>query len=242
MKNKITLFGLAAILVFAACSKDKDNNPTMPSNEDPPQLQMQSLTIPAKMQQSTDPHAQTVVFYMQMANIFNTSLAGYIHAPDGVGPTTREGNLWEYNWKQDALDIILRITDESDNFSWVTQFNGKDTEYDYHNWIAYRATQSKDEKSGSFTAYLPNTKIPLGEYIWSLDDDGALNFEVDASALQQGRTFEGVLNTDHSGTLHVFESQNGQNILIEKYDWDAEGVGQWWTYENGELKESGAWS
>ena len=241
MKKAILPVSLATILIFAACSKNEDNNPTTPSTE-APQLQMQTLDIPAKMMQSSDPHARTVVFYVQTANFFAAGMSGFIFPPDGVGPTTRKGQLWEYNWTQDALQIFLRVTEGADDFSWVTQFNGSDTEYDYYNWVAYRATQSKDEKSGSFTAYLPNTAIKLGLYTWLIDNKGTLHFEVDASALQQGRTFTGVLNADKSGSLQVYATINGQNVQIEKYEWDAAGAGQWWTYENGEIKDSGVWS
>ncbi len=239
MRKYSPVIALAAILVFAACSKD--DNPTAPTGE-APQYQVQTITLPQQLEQSSNPHAQTLVSYMRWANIFASSMTSFIVPPDGYTPERREGALWEYNWKQDALDILLRIQEEQDKFSWVAQFNGKDTEYDYYNWIAFRATQSKDAKSGSFTAYLPNTTIVLGQYTWSIDDAGALHFKVTTSALQQGGTFIGVVNPDKSGSLEIYKTINGQDILIEKYQWNADGSGQWWVYENGEVKDSGSWS
>ncbi len=241
MKKILTLISLTAFIIFAVCSKDKDS-PTEPTSEEAPQLQLHTISVPTKMLQSSDPHAQAVVYYTQVANIFAASMSGFVFPPDGVGPTTRQGNLWQYNWSQDALEILLRVTENDNNFSWVTEFDGKDGEYDYYNWVAYRATQTKDGKSGTFTAYMPNTTIALGEYSWFMDETGTLHFEADVSALQEGRTFKGVINTDQSGTLEVYEMVNGESVLLEKYQWDATGAGQWWTYENGEVKDSGSWN
>lgn len=233
------IIALAVIVLFTGCNKD--DNPAAPTGE-APQYQIQTISLPEQLEQSSDPHAQTLVSYMQLANVFASSMAGYILPPDGYTPEKREGGLWEYNWKQDALNIALRIRDEQDKFSWVAEFNGKDTQYDYVNWIAYRATQSKDAKSGSFTAYVPNTTIVLGQYNWYVDDAGALHFEIKVSAMQQGGTFVGVLNPDKSGTLEIYENIGGQDVLSEKYQWNADGSGQWWIYENGQEKESGSWS
>lgn len=240
MKKGIIILTLATVLIVAACSK-KDNNPVTPTTEEAPQLNLQNITVPDAMQQSSDMHAQTVVVYMQMANIFVSSMAGYINPPSDLGPATRQGNVWEYNWTLDALKVIVRITDDSDQFSWVTQFQGSDANYTYQNWIAYRATQSKDAKSGSFTVYAPNTTLVIGEYTWNLDDAGALHFNLVTTALQQGNAYAGVLNADKSGTLEISQAADGQNVLLEKYQWNADGSGQWWTYENGEIKESGSW-
>lgn len=77
----------AVLLIFIACCKDDDNNPATPNTEEPPELTIQSLCLPPSMAQSFDPHVQTVAFYMQMANIFNTSLAGYVYTPECGGHT-----------------------------------------------------------------------------------------------------------------------------------------------------------
>ena len=239
--NRIALMiTMAAVLVFAACSK-KDSNPVTPTTEEAPQLNLQNITVPDAMKQSSDIHAQIVVGYMQMANIFTSSMAGYVNPPSSTAPAKRQGNLWEYNWTLDALTVIVRITDDADKYSWVTQFQGSDANYTYQNWIAYRATQSKDATSGSFTIYAPNTTVVIAQYTWNLDDAGALHFNIVTAALQQGNTYSGVLNADKSGTLEVSQTADGQTVLLEKYQWNADGSGRWWTYENGKVKESGTW-
>jgi hypothetical protein len=56
----------------------------------------------------------------------------------------------------------------------------------------------------------------------------------------QGNKFIGVVNMDTSGELNVYISAES-DTLIESYKWNAAGAGEWGTYDDNQLVDSGSW-
>lgn len=245
MKPWLLIFGVAIMLVIAGCSSDDDSDgPTAPgSTEDAPQFNVPRVQVPQPMQQSTDMRAQTVVFYTNLANSFGASLGGNFMPPSpDVNMTLRDAR-WEYNWKEDELEVKVVIRDENDKYTWEVFYSGKADEFTYSNFRAFRAEQGKDERSGKFFMFVPNTTIVLGQYTWQLDENNAILFEVKVTSdLTSGNRFVGQSNADKSGTLQVYASSGGESALIEEYEWAADGSGNWAVYDGGELVDSGTWN
>lgn len=245
MKKFLSLFIIGSLLIVAGCSKDdKDNEgstPTGPSGSDAPAFKIHKVEIPPTMQVSSDQHAQTVVLYMNLANAFGATLNGNfvppsLNKPNGDGP-------WEHNWQDGDLTVSVLIEKLADKHTWVVRYNGSDGEDVYQNFVAFRAEQALDERSGKFFAYLPNTEIVLGQYTWSLDENETLHFEVVADAYLQGKKFIGMANEDRSGVLEIVSTTGDQDMLQEKYQWDKDGAGEWWQYDNqGNLVDTGMWT
>lgn len=244
MKKILSLFLVGTLFLIFGCGKDDkgDNNPAGPSgNSDAPTFKIHQVQVPAKMQQSSDEHAQTVVFYMGLANAFGATLNNNF-VPPALNKTNGDGP-WDQSWSKDNLNIKVHIEKLTDKYTWEVLYNGNDGKYDYVNFVAFRAEQGLDDHSGKFFAYVPNTNIILGQYTWSLDETGKLNFEVIAETFMPGSRFIGSSNADLSGYLQILRTVGAQQLLQEKYQWNKDGNGEWWLYdESGGLLGNGTWN
>jgi hypothetical protein len=242
--KKLLFLSLVVFLAMLACGKKDSNNtptgPTVPA--DAPKYITHTITIPAKMSSSADTHAQTVVYYMGMANALSASLGNYFLPPslnkagalDGDGP-------WEYSWTDGELTVTVHIKVVGENYVWEVYYTGKKNDFSVSSWLGVNAEQAKNERSGSFTSFVPPGASVAANFNWSLDTADALMFEVIAPAFLAGSRFVGQVNTDHSGNLEVHQLAGDIYVLAQKYQWDTQGAGQWWEYENDVVKNSGQW-
>lgn len=241
--KKLLLFSLVMFLAMVACGKKESNTPTGPTvPADAPKYITHTITIPAKMTTSTDSHAQTVVFYMGLANGLSASLGGYFLPPSLNKLDALQGDgPWEYSWKDGELTVTVHIKVVGDNYVWEVYYTGKKSEFAVSNWLGVRAEQAKNESYGTFTSFLPPGEDVAANFIWALDTANALSFRVYAEQFMAGTRFIGNVNADNSGTLEVRQISDSIYVLTQKYQWDAQGAGEWWEYENDLVKSSGQW-
>ncbi len=243
MKFFSLVFAMVLLLIIG-CSKDDDkqNNPAGPTvPEGAPTFKIHKIELPEKMQQSTDPHAQNVVIYTGLANNYGAAMNGYF-TPPGLAKNMNDGP-WEYQWQDGGLDVNVLIKKLTDKYTWEVVYNGNDGKYDYSSFVAFRAQQAENERSGSFNAYVPNTTIVLGQYSWELASDDVLHFEVSASMFMEGSRFVGSVNPDNSGTLEIYQGIGILNSLAERYLWDKDGAGEWWEFSAGNnIEDHGTWN
>ncbi|MBN1559426.1 hypothetical protein JW998_04205 [candidate division KSB1 bacterium] len=244
MKKLMSLLLIAALVMSMRCSKSDDNNPIGPGPAgDAPTLVTHKITIPQKMKESTDPHAMLLVSYMSLANTFSASLNSSFAPPSLAKPIIASGEgPWEYSWKDGGKDIRVIITALTDAYQWQLFYTSNDGTSEYNNWMAMKAVQHKNERSGSYYSYVSNTAVVLVQFDWYLDENDNLHFEVRSpqNPFVRGNKFIGVVNTDMSGELDVYISADA-DALIEAYKWDAVGAGEWWTYDDNQLVDSGSW-
>ncbi|RPH94549.1 MAG: hypothetical protein EHM72_15530 [Calditrichaeota bacterium] len=195
------------------------------------------------MQQSGDTHAQTVVFYASMANALSSTLGSYFTPPslnkmgamDGDGP-------WEYSWKEGELTVTVKIAIVVDQYVWEAYYSGKINDISVNNFLAVKAQQALNERSGNFESYQPPLSTVQATYSWSLDSAESLLFQVIASTFQQGGKFVGKSNVDQSGELLVYKLQGQDYVINQQFLWHRQGTGEWWDFTNGVVDSSGVWN
>ena len=73
----IIFISLCLSLVFISCSDDDNDNPIGPEGNQAKELSLKEIQPPAAMQQSTNPHAQAAVMWLNLANSFKSYSAFY---------------------------------------------------------------------------------------------------------------------------------------------------------------------
>lgn len=246
MKTFFSLIIIGSLVLMLGCSSDKDenkSNPTGPTTaDDAPTFITHKVELPANMQNSNDQHAQTVVIYTNLANLFSATLNGYF-VPPSLNKASGDGP-WQHVWQEDELNITVLIKKLTDRYTWEVSYTGQDDDGNvFQNFIAFRAEQALDESSGAFTMYDPESEVITGQYAWSVDENSTLHFEVSAEQQIKGVKFVGMVNTDRSGVLELFNTLGETDMLQTKYQWDSDGLGEWWEYDAaGNLIDSGTWS
>lgn len=244
MKKMLSLFMIGMLLIVGCSKDDKDKEGSTPTGptvaDDAPTFKTHKVELPENMKNSSDEHAQMVVGYTGLANLFSASLNGYF-VPPSLNKASGDGP-WQHVWQKDDLSVTVLIKKLTDRYTWEVSYTGQDDEHVYQNFIAFRAEQALDERSGVFYMYDPETALVLGQYSWFLDDNDALHFEVSADNFIKGVKFVGMVNTNRSGMLELFNTLGETDILQKKYQWDSAGSGEWWEYDAaGTLLNSGTW-
>ena len=240
--KKLMIFALAAVMMLSACGK-KESTPTGPTvPTDAPRYKTHTITLPAKMSSSSDSRAQTVVFYMGMANSLSASLSGYFLPPSLNKTLELQGDgPWQYSWTDGEVTVNVHIKAVGERYVWEVYYTGKKNDFTVNNWLGVRAEQSKNERNGNFTSFLPPGNAVAATFIWALDAANALTFEVVAAQFMAGSRFVGTINADQSGVLEVYQLSGSVYGLAQKYQWNQEGAGQWWEYDNGTVTANGSW-
>ncbi|MHB9011693.1 MAG: toxin-antitoxin system YwqK family antitoxin [Ignavibacteriaceae bacterium] len=230
-----TLFA-ASLLVISGCSK-KGNPIQPPAN--PPALP--SVTFKGPNTNSTDQYAQLTENYVLNFKEFSSYMTAFANMS-----AAQNGNTWTWTYKFGALTETMTTTQNSDgSYSWKVVFNGKassnDTIY-YTNWTLLQGTTSTDGKNGSWTIYYENTTIMLAEYNWNTSSGGVLTGTL--KTYDNGGNVQSsinvVNNSDGSGSVEDYTG----TVLIFKSVWQANGSGQWWTYDSstGGQVGTGSWT
>ena len=230
-----TLFA-ASLLVISGCSK-KGNPIQPPAN--PPALP--SVTFKGPNTNSTDQYAQLTESYVLSFKEFSSYMTAFANMS-----AAQNGNTWTWIYKFGALTETMTTTQNSDgSYSWKVVFNGKassnDTVY-YTNWTLLQGTTSADGKNGSWTIYYENTTIMLAEYNWNTSSGGVLTGTL--KTYDNGGNVQSsinvVNNSDGSGSVEDYTG----TVLIFKSVWQANGFGQWWTYNSstGGQVGTGSWT
>ena len=225
-----TLFA-ASLLVISGCSK-KGNPVQPPAN--PPALP--SVTFKGPNTNSTDQYAQLTESYVLSFKEFSSYTTAFANMS-----AAQNGNTWTWTYKFGALTETMTTIQNSDgSYSWKVVFNGQassnDTVY-YTNWTLLQGTTSADGKNGSWTIYYENTTIMLAEYNWNTSSGGVLTGTL--KTYDNGGNVQSsinvVNNSDGSGSVEDYTG----TVLIFKSVWQANGSGQWWTYDSSTGGQTG---
>ncbi len=237
---RLSLLTLIFGLLLLSCSDDKKDNTTGPAEEPPETVTVETIEVPQAMQQSTDQYAQLTVQYIQLVNYLQ-QLAINLQPPAQMGkvaqtPLTNDGPPWIYTWTDGTITATLTITIEDNLYHWKLTYSGIIEGVQFDNVTVFEAWADQDGTYGKFIWYDTNTKEKIAEWVWDKDDQGVLSFTY--TDYENGDKIIIKQNPDLSGVLEVYEN----NLLTFKAQWNADGSGSWWTYENGSLTDSGTWT
>jgi hypothetical protein len=250
MKRATILFSaivLGMAMFFGACSKDDDDNSNpAPPPEEVPEYGGQTVTIPDAMMQSQDPGAQQAVAYIDMANGFVEMAGSFGNPPEkssSFKSTNGDGPPWVYNWEVNDetgnYTVTLTINETGDGTEWDIVVNGVMDGITLDNFTIMHGEQSDDGKNGSFTVYdWENQGGEIFEITWNTDDDGNYFIHIN---IPESVKIDVVANADGSGSVAFYQWNETDFELMFKAVWDAEGSGEWWQYEGGELIDHGTW-
>lgn len=243
MKKLMLLLWIS--MLIAGCGKKESTptptGPTVPA--DAPRFKTHSIIVPAKLAASSDAHAQMVAYYMGLANALSASLPNYFLPPNLRKAVGSEGDgPWEYSWVEGEATITVKIKAVGDKYLWEVYYSGKRNDQAVTNWLGVRAEQAKNERSGSFTSFVPPGTTIAASFVWSLGAANELIFQVEAPSFMAGSRFTGQINTDHSGTLKIEQLVNGVFVLVQSFSWNADGSGSWIEYNGNVITAQGSWN
>ncbi len=233
------LVGLLIIALIAGCSEDKGTN----GGPEAPKFQVKTINVPQKMAQSQDPMAKMAVAYIGMANAIGSHtslLSPPASAMKLAKPVSIQG--WTYTWTEDALSMTLEVSESGNNYVWEMFLNGTDGQFTYNNWKSMRAEEAKDGNSGLLIAYKPVTTEISMKWTWETDPQTEVYTFVLTTFGEGGGKIEITSNPDDSGELAFYQDINGNYILTFGVEWLADGSGQWWAYDSGDVSQTGSWS
>lgn len=248
---KAAVILMAILLIGAGCSKEKSTSPTSPSpsnNNSPPALDVDQVTLPQGLVQSQDPMAQMVVGYVNMANSFAQYTAlvsppsGNM-APDLTSPYS--GPPWVYTWDvnngpDDTYTITLTIDETDTTYTWNVMVSGVVGGVTVSDFKYVEGLESKDGSSGYLFIYDPETHNMAARFDWAATSDNqyTLHYTVPGSVM-----ISITVNPDDSGSINYYEWDGSDFIPMFQAHWNADGSGEWWTYDsNGDVSGHGTWS
>ncbi len=228
----VTLLVLSGLLLFS-CSK-KDSTTSKDSEQPPEQIQVESISVPANMAQSSDPYAQMTVNFITALNGFQQYVTSL--TPRGT-LSGNDGPPWEYQWTAQGYTAKLVITIENNQYHWKLSFSGSYNGQQVDNATYMEAWQNLDGKWGKLVVYdFMNQGATIAQWEWQEDDTGKLTFTY--QEFTNNTKIIVVQNPDLSGSLEMW---NG-TVLSFKATWNADGSGSWWTYDdNGNETGTGTW-
>ncbi len=236
----IILFTTIFSMVFiSSCKKDDDTNP----NNNAPQYQVKTITIPEAMAQSSDPGAQMAVNYLNMAN--NLAVYSNMMSPpkSAFVSQLKDGGAEIYTWdvndgEKNNYSVTLKITETSEYIHWEMIIDGLFEGMQLHNFTFIMAEQYKDGSDNTFTIYDPeNPGTVFMKFNWH-ESDGTFYLTIVVPGDIQVII---IVNADGSGSIEAKEWENGLYMLTYKAQWEASGHCEYWEYDNGEEINHGSW-
>lgn len=217
---------------FWYCGDDGDNGTGPSDTEEPPEFNIEFPTLPAKLQQSNNQYAQEVKLYLTAANNLSTSYLVYFDPPANAGV-----DGMEYTWTESGLTVHLNITESDDKIYWEARYSGSDGEHTYDNWLFLEAERNKDGTSMSFTVYDKDIEGPWATFEYHEDESGTKSYDFKAYGSNNMRLVAEI-HSDSSGWVEQYDYVDNEFVKNTRYEWDAQGNGQWWDYEEG---TNGTW-
>ncbi|MDZ7725258.1 MAG: hypothetical protein U5R06_21190 [candidate division KSB1 bacterium] len=234
--KRLFVFLMITGAIFWSCSDDSGNGTGPSSTEEPPELNVEFPTLPEKMQQSNDPHAQQVKTYLMIANNMSNTYLAYVIPPANAG----NGDM-NYTWTDGEVTVHLDISESGNTIEWKVRFSGSDGEHTYDNWLAMEAQRNKAGTQSSFVIYEKGIEGPAATFDYNKDDADTQSYDFKAYG-STGIRLLAAVNADSSGWAEQYEYMDNQFVLNEKYEWDAQGNGEWWNYNtDGSVSASGTW-
>lgn len=224
---------LALMVLVAGCSKNQ-SSPTEAQPTSPP---LPNILFKGPGNTGYDAALILVRSYVTNANSFALTLA-----PLAAIAPVRTQNTWTWTYVNRTLTLVLTATSQIDGtYLWNLLFDGTDPldGTAYSQWLGVEGVTSADGKTGSGKIYVRNKSSVGSEFSWVTTNSiltGTLKPYINNTAV--GQTIV-VNNPDNSGEVRVYSG----SILIYKSVWQANGSGQWWTYDaNGVQTGTGSWT
>jgi len=239
IKFFLVLF-LVSMLAFSCSSKKSSDNPA--AEEPPQEVTIDPVTVPEALETSNDPHAQEVVNYVNMVNMFQAFIQNLVPQKQLGKVFESEGTLdgppWVYTWTNGALSFTLTITIEDDQYHWKLVLNGADpnTGQTFNKFVFMEAWQKLDGSSGKLVINEFGGEGGRVEWNWNIDKDGTE--KITYIDYMSSVKIEWIQNKDLSGSIQVWEN----NVLVYKAVWNADGSGSWWVYDENGNVSSGSWT
>jgi hypothetical protein len=244
MKRNNLWLTILALLLLASCSSDDD--PAGPSGDTAPEFPGSDLnvTVPAAMSQSTNQYAMMANSFIAMANAVSAHV-GYL-AP----PSTRDENggpPWEYTWEINQPPMVMTWTlivdEDTENYTWDVYIDGTDGVEVLENYHYYHAEESKSTGCGSFTFFDYESDDTM-MWSWCTDEFDIFEFTM---LITEGSEQDQMIITSESsgaGTLDVMNSSIVRDdwCMEWHFDWNAAGDGNWISYVDCVVDDSGSWS
>ncbi|MBS3766892.1 MAG: hypothetical protein KGY75_02035, partial [Candidatus Cloacimonetes bacterium] len=229
-KSALLVIGIIIVSLLFSCSDDGGS--TGP-DEPEPEWQPKTVTVPENMEQSQNPMVQMAVGHINTVNGMMNTYSSFFQPQKSYKD---DGPPWEYDWTEGDLTIHLTITEceEADyDYEWTVVLDGSDGEYTYDNWTYIYAKTSNNNSSGHVTIYEQVTDEVCAIVTWNTDESGVFTMTIEDFHGTQTK-IELTSNPDGSGEVDYYEQIEGSYVIQFRAEWEADGSGQWWTYdENG---------
>jgi len=233
-----------SLILTTGCKKDNDTEPQGNAQE----FQLQTVTVPDAMAQSSDPGAQEATGYLYMVNGL-ASYSAMMTPPKSASAghfKSTSGNPEIYTWNVDDGDnnnysVTLTITETPELYRWELKVDGLFDGHQMHDIVFLEAEQYKDGHDNTFTIYdLDKPLKPAIVFNWHKTDDGGfyLSYE-EPQDIQVIIT----INPDNSGGIGAKDWSEEHMVYEQSYTatWDSSGHGEYWEYEDGEVIAHGTW-
>lgn len=227
---------LALLLLTSGCSSD-DDSVTEPktSEKNPPEFSMKKLQLPSNMLVSTDEKVVLVKSFVQ--NKQDLSDFGCVFCPPENATKEILPNTWKYSWVEENLTKILSITEFKDRNLWQLYYYGTKDGFDFDNYKFMDAIQFNDQSSGHVFIFEEPTTQMKYEWNWlTVDQKYTLQW---SDYCDENCKVLFSMNEDNSGEFQKLERIENTFILKLKVQWNNDGTGNWWEYENSQIKNSG---
>ncbi len=229
-----------SIILIAGCKKDNNAEPGSAKA-----FQVQTITVPDAMNQSSNPGAQMATGYIGMANgmaafasMMTPPKSAVAHHYKGSGePEIHHWNVDD--GENNIYTVTLTITETSDLYKWEMKVDGLVEGQHVDNFIFIKAEQYKDGHDNSITVYDPDKPLTIGFVMnWhKVNDVFYITYEE-----PQSIKVAFVINADNSGSIDAKEWTEEQEYQTTyTATWDASGHGEYWEYDNGQQTDHGTW-
>ncbi|HER00157.1 MAG TPA: hypothetical protein ENO22_12530 [candidate division Zixibacteria bacterium] len=238
----ILLFSLFVLISIACSSGDNIVDDDGPTTEDPPDFyQIAEINVPAGMRTSDDSHAQLAVSYIDLMNSF----ANIVIPPPAAKACAHFSAVsdgepdWVLKDTIGNLVITFNIFESPDFYAWDWIFDGDDGENSYNNWTAMHLEVHKTLDFGTLILYEYHSQNNALQWTWGHTEDDAYSMEY--YEYPENNKYEVRIYPDNSGRLHHYGMVGQEYIQEFQVEWNQDGSGHWWEYENGEYSADGTW-
>jgi hypothetical protein len=240
---KILLVVLSfAVVLLIGCKKDSS---TPADTYKKPSITEKTtiITVPEKLSNSTDVHAQMAAGYMNMANAFSSYSALLTPPPNAVKSSLKSSGV-TYTWSDSQGNMyILTYVESATNYTWTMYI--KTTQIPKTKFI--EGQESKDGKSGSLIIYNYSSGISAEQAIncnWTYDSSNNMSFTMILNSGDSGYYMTIDANANNSGEFVLYIGTSSSGLKVEDIIWNSDGSGTWdvWDTEPPYTKYSGSWT
>lgn len=233
--------GVALLMMFIACSSDKESPVTPTTPPKAPEFTLKQFVFPAKMMQSADEKAKLAL--QIAAEVTNFEGTGCIFEPPaGATAVKEESGNWEYEWMDNNVKNVLKITAGGGRYTWQLLLSGNVEGVSLENWRKMDVVQRTDQTNGHVYLYKLGTQQITIEWVWYTLENGDYKFVKQWYEPPTGK-IEFTFKADKSGRLERFSPNSKGSLVYDlRITWNSEGNGAWWTFNDGTQTGYGSWN